>query len=274
MAIFLFWNTAKHDLTIEVARLVQIHDVDVVVLAEADAIPVVRLLETVNAVPDVNLRFHNVVGQERIRVYSRFPSESITKVSDSGGISIRRVRVPGCDEVLLVAAHLPSKFHWNPREQQDFCCRMREFIDDAEARSGHQRTLVVGDLNMNPFEHGVVSSEGLHAVMTRRDAARRKRLVAGVERHFFYNPMWAHFGERPNGPPGTYYKRRSTPLSYFWNIFDQVLVRPALLDAFSEQSLQILTVAGNTPLLHRSGRPDKVGVSDHLPILFELRLTP
>lgn len=273
MATFLFWNTARHDLTIEIARLVQVHDVDVVILAEADGIPVVRFLETANASPGVNLRFHNLVGQEKIRLYTRFPSEAVQPLFDSGGISIRRVRVPGCDEVLLVAAHLPSKLRWQPGEQQDFCCRIREFIDDAETYCGHQRTVVVGDLNMNPFEHGVVSSEGLHAVMTRRDAARGKRVVAGVERHLFYNPMWAHLGERPNGPPGTFYMPRSTPLSYFWNAFDQVLIRPALLKAFSDESLRILTKAGDTPLVTPTGRPDKVGASDHLPILFEIRLT-
>jgi hypothetical protein len=85
--------------------------------------------------------------------------------------------------------------------------------------------------------------------------------------------MWAHFGERPNGPPGTFYKPRSTPLSYFWNVFDQVLIRPSLLDAFSDESLHILTTAGDAPLVRTSGRPDKAAASDHLPILFQIRLT-
>jgi hypothetical protein len=85
--------------------------------------------------------------------------------------------------------------------------------------------------------------------------------------------MWAHFGERPNGPPGTYYLARSAFLSYYWNIFDQVLVRPELLDSFSDDELRILTKAGDTQLLGPTGRPDKTRVSDHLPILFQLQLT-
>lgn len=273
MATFLFWNTAKRDLTIELARLVQIHDVDLVILAEADAIPVVQFLETVNVSPEANLRLHEAPGQKRIRLFSRFPSGTVVPVADRGGISIRRVRVPGCDELLLVAAHLPSKLHWPPREQYDLCTRIRDDIDEAETHCGHQRTLVVGDLNMNPFEHGVVSSEGLHAVATRRDAARRKRVVDGVERYLFYNPMWAHLGERSHGPPGTFYQPRSTSLSYFWNIYDQVLIRPALLDAFSDESLRILTESGDRPLINRHGCPDRKHASDHLPILFKIRLT-
>ena len=84
--------------------------------------------------------------------------------------------------------------------------------------------------------------------------------------------MWAHFGDRPNRPPGTFYSARSTPLSYFWNIFDQVLIRPALLDAFEDDRLQILTTSGQSPLVDATGRPHKRIGSDHLPILFQLRL--
>ncbi len=84
--------------------------------------------------------------------------------------------------------------------------------------------------------------------------------------------MWAHFGDHPNRPPGTFYSARSTPLSYYWSIFDQVLVRPALLHAFADDKLQILTASGAVPLVDATGRPHKRIVSDHLPILFQLRL--
>ncbi len=144
MANFLFWNTAKKDLTMEVARLVQLHDVDMLILAESRGIPAVQLLEAVNAHPGVDIRFHHVVGQERIRIYSRFPDRAVTQVFDSGGISIRRIHLPGFEEFLLVAAHLPSKLRWQAGEQQDMCCRLREFIESAETSRGHQRTLVVG----------------------------------------------------------------------------------------------------------------------------------
>ncbi|MCL4205217.1 MAG: hypothetical protein KJ000_22265 [Pirellulaceae bacterium] len=245
---------------------------DMLILAEGDGIPAARFLATINSRGDSNLRFHNVVGQQKIRIYSRFPERAVAPVFDSGGISIRHVCAPGCRDFIMVAAHLPSKLRWQPGEQQDLCCRLRDFIEYAETQCGHQRTIVVGDLNMNPFEHGMVSSEGLHGVMARHDVKRKKRVVHGFDRYLFYNPMWAHFGERPNGPPGTYYSARSTPLSYYWNIFDQVLVRPDLLDSFPDDHLRILTKAGDMHLVGPTGRPDKTRVSDHLPILFQLRL--
>lgn len=271
MANFLFWNTNKRDLTASVVELARVHEVDVLILAESDAIHEATLLQRLNVTPEANFRFHNVVGQTRIRIFSRYPAKAVRKVFDSAGVTIRRLMLPWADDVLLVAVHLPSKRFWEPDEQQDLCCRLREFIVDAEDRLGHRRTILVGDLNMNPFEHGVVSSEGLHAVMSRRVASREKRLVAEVDRFLFYNPMWNHFGDQDDTPPGThYYEKRGTPLSYFWNLFDQVLVRPSLLEYFRHDSLRILTLVGDLSLVTANGTPDRQHFSDHLPILFTL----
>jgi hypothetical protein len=61
--------------------------------------------------------------------------------------------------------------------------------------------------------------------------------------------MWGYFGDALDGPPGTYYDSRSEPVTYFWNIFEQVLIRPTLLDAFVPASLKILDSDGDETLL-------------------------
>jgi len=137
---------------------------------------------------------------------------------------------------------------------------------EAEKKAGHFRTVVIGDLNMNPFEDGMVGSEGLHAVMVRAIANRRDRIVAGERRPFFYNPMWSYFGDDSEGPPGTYYRSFAKPINYHWNMFDQVLLRPDLLEAYDRGDVRILTRAGDTSLLTAAGTPLK-SISDHLPIL-------
>ena len=55
-------------------------------------------------------------------------------------------------------------------------------------------------------------------------------------------------------------------------MFDQVLIRPDLLDLFHTKDLKILSEAGGTSLLSGIGVPDKNSASDHLPILFKLTL--
>jgi len=55
-------------------------------------------------------------------------------------------------------------------------------------------------------------------------------------------------------------------------MFDQVLIRPDLLDRFDNQDLQIIASANNTSLLSSNGILNDKSPSDHLPLLFRLNL--
>jgi hypothetical protein len=88
----------------------------------------------------------------------------------------------------------------------------------------------------------------------------------------FYNPMWSLFGDWSPGPAGTYYYSNSEHRVFFWNIFDQVLIRPDLLDRFSNEELKVLDSDGNVSFLSPRGVPNVKLGSDHLPILFKLEL--
>jgi len=123
---------------------------------------------------------------------------------------------------------------------------------------------------MNPFDVGVVGAHALNAVMTRELARKEKRTVASQPYRLFYNPMWGHFGDRTPGPPGTYFYAASTPGNYYWNVFDQVLLRPQLMDDLVE--LRILDTDGCTSLVTPKGYPRSAETSDHLPVLFRLNL--
>src|ERR1019366_9368104 len=93
-------------------------------------------------------------------------------------------------------------------------------IDEVEVSEGHQRTILLGDMNMNPFEAGMVIAGGLHAVMSRRVASRMTRLVQKQRYKFFYNPMWNHLGDHGD-TCGTFYYEGAEHLCYYWNLFDQ-----------------------------------------------------
>jgi hypothetical protein len=80
--------------------------------------------------------------------------------------------------------------------------------------------------------------------------------------------MWGCFGDRTPGPAGSYYYNDSAPLVYFWNIFDQVLLRPELMESLKE--LKILDSDGEQLLVNERGRPNASELSDHLPLLFRL----
>lgn len=130
--------------------------------------------------------------------------------------------------------------------------------------------MLVGDLNMNPFERGLVSSVGLNAVMSRRIAARATRTVQDRSYPLFYNPMWGKFGDLESDTAGSYFYDNAQHVNYFWHIFDQVLLRPELAKRFNSDRLSVVKSVGARSLVRPNGRPDSTLYSDHLPIVFEL----
>ncbi|MCU1346976.1 MAG: Endonuclease/Exonuclease/phosphatase family protein [Acidobacteria bacterium] len=267
---FLFWNLNERPLAHLVRAVVVDAEIDFILLAECD-IPRYELLTILNRGLDRQYDLVDDLSQVVV-ILSRLPETRVIQVLDGFGVSIRRLARPRCDDVVLVAVHLPSKMYSGAGEQALNATRIRRQIEAAEEGAGHRRTVIVGDLNMDPFEPGVVAADALHAVMDRRIAAENSRTVAGEIRHFFYNPMWGRFGDSSAGPPGTYFYNSGGQTNYYWHMFDQVLVRGELVSSFSDADLMVHAEAGDVPLLRGSGRPDGSVGSDHLPLSFALEL--
>ncbi len=271
---FLFWNLDKRPLQESVANLAAAHDLCIVILAECDIEPETMITEF-SAKGMSGFQYADTPGSagSDIRIFTRLPKVELRPVLDDPNkhLTLRRMVFSHVPDLLLVVVHLQSKINWSEDDQTHGAFELSKTILEQENFFSHRRTLLVGDLNMNPFEKGIVGSSGLHAVMTKGIAKNESRMIDARQHFFFYNPMWRFFGERSDGPPGThYYSASGRPVSFFWNIYDQVMVRPALMNALDE--VRILDRIGNVALLDEDGFPDdKVG-SDHLPLLFTLNL--
>jgi hypothetical protein len=149
-------------------------------------------------------------------------------------------------------------------------------LREAEEDARHERTIVVGDFNMNPFDKGMIDPEiGFGAMMNRSLAARHSTSgSAGAKR--FYNPTWSKLGRDLPDPPGTFYwPNVGDPFNVYWHSLDQVLIRPALLNTFRDEDFHILTSIPWTggerlDLVRSTGKHWELQISDHLPILFKL----
>jgi hypothetical protein len=75
-------------------------------------------------------------------------------------------------------------------QQAQYTVTFAKKIREIEAQMGHKRTILAGDLNMSPFEHGITSVLGLNATMSRRKAMEHLRQADGMQYPYFYNPMW------------------------------------------------------------------------------------
>ena len=265
---FLFWNINRKPVADVVAELAAAQKAEVVILAESVISPR-RLLATLNGVAGQG--YHLSTGISKgITILTRFSREFLRPVFESDHVSIGRLMLPARSEILLAAVHLPSKLYWSNESQSFECVELARRIAEEEDRAKHQRTVLVGDMNMNPFEPGLVSSVGLNAVTARRIAERVTRTVQGRPYRLFYNPMWGHLGDVRGDTAGSYFYDSAEHLNYFWNVFDQVLLRPELAKRFDSDQLSIVKSVGERSLVRGDGRPDATLYSDHLPIVFEL----
>jgi hypothetical protein len=205
-----------------------------------------------------------------VRLYTRLPEGAITAISGGWRYAEYALNLPDVGEVLLVAAHLPDRRNHSLASVNMECCELARAVWDRERERCHSRTVVVGDLNLDPWDDGIVGASGFHAMMTRNIAAKETREVQHRQYPFFYNPMWAHLGDRGTSVPGTYYWGHAEQVCSHWHAIDQVLVRPALLGVLPAECTQVVTRVGQTDLLRADGTPDGQAASDHLPLVFRL----
>ena len=204
----------------------------------------------------------------RIRIFSRVADAKFTTSLDDARWQILAVQFPKREPVLLVVAHLPSKTNANDYDQLNAAIELSNDIRAQESARCHDRTILVGDLNMNPFEPGITMTQGLNATSTQQVAERETRTVQRREYPMFYNPMWGTFGDRTPGPPGTYYRSAGQAINYHWNVYDQLLLRPSVMAMLED--LRILDSDSEQSLLTANNLPDVTAGSDHLPLYFQL----
>ena len=271
MISFLFWNINQKPIQKLIAKISASYDIDILMFAE-NSIDIDELLSILNNSDSSDYFYAPGIGCQKIQIFSRFSEDFIRPLYESSDLTIRYLNLPGLMDILLAVNHFPSKLYWDETSQLIECTKLNNSILDAEKQIGHSRTILIGDFNMNPFENGVISSGGLHGVMSRNIALRGKRIVKNKEYRFFYNPMWNFFGDTSPGPSGTYYYEKSVHKVFFWNIFDQLLIRPDLLAYFNNEDLKIITSIEDINLLDKNGFPNRKKSSDHLPIVFKLSI--
>ena len=184
------WNSRKEKLSNHIKRIAQKENADLLIFAESAFIPD-ELTTTLNHKSKSSYHYPES-NSRRIQLYSRLPKTAvIDQFNDSsdGRLTIRRVKTTSQTEILLAAIHFQSQLFRTTDEQALQATVLREDVMTVEEIVGHQRTILIGDLNMNPFDPGVVGAMTLNAVMEQHLARSGERTVAGKSYRFFYNPM-------------------------------------------------------------------------------------
>ena len=274
----IFWNLEKKPACYDVIIDIVIEkNIDVIAIAEFPIGPdetktFLSKLKTI----DSNFEWLQPVTKEKVMVFYNKNNAIVSNQYNEGKVAIKKISsITSKVNAYVAYCHLESKVNINDDEQAERVTKLKEtlcsFEKDIDDKDGF--LLLCGDLNMNPFEKGLIKANGLNAVMDSSIAKKYSRKVQGQSYKFFYNPMWGFLGDLGKGNvSGTYYFNPSNHIQYFWNVFDQVLLRPEAIPYFDKEALNILTSTMHYNLLKKSGAIDDKQYSDHLPIIFKLNI--
>lgn len=257
----LFWNTYRNKMINDVlCELIYENNASMVALAEYTAN--IYELTTMLAVKGIVMRKYDSCCP-RITMLGNIDKVELKADSEHSTIQILD------DKDILCCVHLNSKLYGDHESYRELLIDgIVHDIQVIEEELGTENSIIVGDFNINPYEPCCVDARFFHGVPVLSEADRKTRTIAGKKYFMFYNPMWNFLGDYKQ-PYGTYYCNTGGTQNIYWNIFDQVIFRPALKERFVKESLKILTETETRYLLDNNGHPDR-SISDHLPIIFEI----
>ncbi|WP_340398830.1 hypothetical protein [Paenibacillus sp. FSL H8-0079] len=259
---FLFWNIDRQSIDEAIVSATVENHINVLVIAEyKDSTRNLHELFLSEEYP--MYEYNSLPGYERIKIFMSFPNGNVQRLADKRHYLALRLPHEELGYITLFAVHFFSKL-W--KGENDFTLKSANFYNEIisiEDRVKSKNTVLLGDFNMNPFEVGMIGAGRLHAFPTKYEANKIKRILDDDYYEMFYNPMWRFLGDEDT-VPGTYLHASPNSDGLYWNLFDQVLVRPKLIERFSK--LEILTYIKKEKLLDEK----KILLSDHLPIKFSI----
>ncbi len=269
----LYWNTFKNQLIEEILELVSQHKINFIILLEntANDLFLINSLKNINS----NFRLYENVLFKKTKIISCIEGLKITEKSGHGRYGIYLLEAKNSENTILTVTHFPSKINYTPTDYLSLCIELKDDIEKVELIFETKNTIIIGDFNMNPFEDGLISSKGLHNINNKEIALTKTRNYNSRAYSFFYNPMWNFLGEKSKGTvQGTHFYNSYRPINHFWNMYDQVMIRPELISNFDENKLDIISSINDKPLLHKKSQFTVINknISDHLPIKLQIKL--
>lgn len=261
---YLFWNTFNNqNINPILSDLIVENGISIAILAEYSANSN-DLIETLQS-KGINMCEIPTIGCERIHIIGDIGLRIEPSIqTDRASVQV----IEG--SIILCGVHFNSQIYSDQEERREI--DIEQIVRDIvklECELNTKNTIIVGDFNINPYDKSCVSARYFHSIPIYEETIRGTRKVSGKEYQMFYNPMWNFLGDFKE-PYGTYYHNSSDTVNPYWNIYDQVIIRPALRKSFVDKSLLILTRTITTSLIDKKKHPDH-SISDHLPITFEIK---
>ena len=266
---YIFWNIKGKNLFEPIVRLILENNIDIIALTETDLLDVHCLIN--------ELRLNN----------QDWKLVEICPVSDIKLLAKRDIRILVHEEskrfstyklynendlYLLNVLHLDSAMYKDEYARSQKATNISQILRKTEEsmfKNEEYKTITIGDFNLQPYSQGVIGYYGFNATMSKSKAKNISRKVDDEQKYFYFNPMWKLMGDN-RLVQGTYYNNSDQQdRSMFWYTFDQLLIRPFLIDKFNWDFFDIIEGTRNYSFI-RNGIINKTQYSDHLPLKFEI----
>ncbi|WP_445370258.1 hypothetical protein ACH518_12030 [Methylomonas sp. HW2-6] len=257
-----FWNIKNKNHTILIKNLMSLYNIDILGLAESSNID-----DNIMLIDGFKCLHRN----GKIKVFTRVGKSIIKTTSESDRYIFIEFKSPSEGVFLICFCHLVDRINFKTDLSRG--AEIHNFKDEIlrqEKLKNTKNTIIFGDLNINPFETPMTGAFYLNATIDSKIASKLKRTLQKKEYEYLYNPMWKFFSKKER-PYGTYYLNNPCHEEHHWNILDNVLLRPQIINKLVEDSLIIMTNIGANELLSRNGLINSK-YSDHLPILAEFNI--
>lgn len=245
------------------------NSIDVVALAEAEQLDIKSILNSLNG-QGYEWKTVEVCPDGDIRLLSK-KDVRISVHQEEQRFSSYKLYVNG-EMYLLHVVHLPSPLNLEENARNDKAINISRILGKIEKDlygSNEWRTLIIGDFNLQPYSRGISGVYGFNATMSISKAMKKSRKIDGEHKYFYFNPIWKLMGDN-KVVQGTYYNNSDQQgKSIFWYSFDQILIRPSLIEKFNWNYFDIVEQTSNFQFV-RNEKIDNCNYSDHLPIKFEI----
>lgn len=274
---FISWNIQKKQLSKQIEDLIK-HDLpDILFLIESDRIDPATILNNCNGYSlTKNYNFINFGNSYRAGIKQSIKMTlfyrndlAVNKIMD--GIDYRYAYislVTSAKNLLLIPSHLPSK----PTQARDlnkageFYSQLVDELIEFERLNPKFETVIFGDLNLNPYEQEMLFSDSFFSERCPQTSTILTKIKKNTKLRFF-NPSWKLLTNYAENAFGTFIYTGSDVEQ--WNVYDQVILRPTLINSFDMDSLSVITKSKNYSFL--SGNRT-INYSDHLPITFAMNI--
>ncbi|MCI9199938.1 MAG: hypothetical protein HFI03_05820 [Lachnospiraceae bacterium] len=272
----LFWNLNKKNLVQELMEIVLENNSDIIMAVEAENLDTQYLLSGLRRQGKVFDKKEMLPKGNGMMLFAA-ESIAISVYREEKYFAAYKVHENGKNR-LLVMVHLTSamycgEFGRNQRanDLSKTISKLEEFCNIEAEKAGEEKydTIVAGDFNLHPFSAGMIGMHGFNAVMDPNRALKESRTWNGNKLKFYYNPMWNLMGKWDKVLGTYYFEHDQDDNSFYWYTFDQVLIRPELIDSFVWDEFGIVDHVEKASLL-KNNKIYNTKYSDHLPIKFAI----